>query len=220
MPLKFSFIFLGQSVLRYKASKDIVDEVNSIYETRKAKKTMFHMRDDLLGKIYNEYSLFSASQKDGAKDHNHNFLSNNILDFFKQTIKHYLEWNRIKEYTSRINSVWVNDMKAGEYNPAHVHLGDLYTGLSSVMFLKIPKSYGKEWTTSDFPLNGRLNFMSNCAGQFCKIAYIPQNIQPGDFFLFPYDVRHLVYPFRGKVRRRTLAMNVDVSYNSIASART
>ena len=219
MPLDFSFIFLGQSVLRYRASKKIVDEINLIYENRRARKKMFHMRNNLLGKIHNEHSLFNASEKDEAKGYKHNFLSKDILNFFKQTIEHYLEWNRIKDYTSRINSVWVNEMKAGEYNPIHIHLGDIHTGLSSVMFLKIPKSYGKEWARSDYPLNGQLDFISNCTGQFCKIEYAPQNLKEGDFFLFPYDVRHLVYPFRGKAKRRTLAMNVDITYNTILSAR-
>ena len=37
-----------------------------------------------------------------------------------------------------INSIWVNEMKAGEYNPIHIHQGKLYTGLSSVMIMKLP----------------------------------------------------------------------------------
>jgi len=45
------------------------------------------------------------------------------------------------------------------------------------------------------------------------------NLQEGDFILFPYDIRHLVYPFRGKGKRRTLSMNVDIKYNPFESAR-
>ena len=37
------------------------------------------------------------------------------------------------------NSVWVNQMFQHEYNPMHVHQGTLFTGLSSVMILKLPK---------------------------------------------------------------------------------
>ena len=39
------------------------------------------------------------------------------------------DWNRIEKYTMDINSVWVNEMKAGEYNPIHIHQGKLFTGL-------------------------------------------------------------------------------------------
>jgi hypothetical protein len=37
-------------------------------------------------------------------------------------------------------------MKAHEYNPVHVHQGNLFTGLSSVMILKLPNTYGVEYS--------------------------------------------------------------------------
>ena len=40
----------------------------------------------------------------------------------------------------------------------------------------------------------------------------------GDFYIFPYDMRHCVYPFnRTKEKRRTLVCNVDVEYNPVLS---
>ena len=36
--------------------------------------------------------------------------------------------------------------------------------------------------------------------------------------MFPYDVRHCVYPFNStKEKRRTLVCNVDVDYDPVAS---
>jgi hypothetical protein len=36
-------------------------------------------------------------------------------------------------------------------------------------------------------------------------------VEVGDFFIFPYDLQHVVYPFRkSKEFRRTLSANVDV----------
>ena len=52
---------------------------------------------------------------------------------------HYTDWNKIGPTQKSINSVWVNEMKAHEYNPVHIHQGKLYTGLSSVMVFKITK---------------------------------------------------------------------------------
>jgi hypothetical protein len=42
---------------------------------------------------------------------------------------HYLEWNKINQYQTHLNSIWINEMKANEYNPVHVHQGNLFTGL-------------------------------------------------------------------------------------------
>tara|TARA_E500000331_G_scaffold106332_1_gene103104 strand:- start:572 stop:727 length:156 start_codon:yes stop_codon:yes gene_type:complete len=40
----------------------------------------------------------------------------------------------------------------------------------------------------------------------------------GDFYVFPYDMRHCVYPFNStKEKRRTLVCNVDINYNPVAS---
>jgi len=37
-----------------------------------------------------------------------------------------------------------------------------------------------------------------------------------DFYIFPYDMRHCVYPFNGTTEtRRTLAANCDVQFDPI-----
>ena len=208
------FMFLGQSILRYKTPTNILNEINELYEKYIKKKKLPSWETHLIGKIKNEHSLFWNSKHE-TKHKRHNFLSENVLNFFKDRVKQYLEWNKIKDAQFKLNSIWVNEMKAGEYNPIHVHQGDLFTGLSSVMILKLPKSYGKEWSRKDRPTNGQLGFLSNGAGQFYKTDYGPNNLKPGDFFVFPYDIRHYVNPFQGKEKRRTLSMNADVLYDPI-----
>ena len=47
-----------------------------------------------------------------------------------------------------------------------------------------------------------------------NIDYQP-NIKERDFYIFPYDMRHCVYPFNGSGYRRTLAANMDVQYDPI-----
>ena len=114
------YVFLGQPILCCRAPKNIVDEINSTYEKFRVKKKAPHMKTRLIGKIQNEHSLFWNS-KDETRYKRHNFLSDNVLNFFKEKIIHYLKWNNIKQYQYKINSIWVNEMKAGEYNPIHVH---------------------------------------------------------------------------------------------------
>ena len=121
----------------------------------------------------------------------------------------------ILEYDLHLNSVWVNEMKEHEYNPVHIHRGSMFTGLSSVMILNLPNTYGVEYSAKDKPQNGALAIMGSSSGQFSKTDYTPA-LQTGNFFVFPYDMRHCVYPFNStNETRRTLAANCDVDYNPI-----
>ena len=67
-----------------------------------------------------------------------------------------------------LNSVWVNTMFEHEYNPVHVHQGSLFTGLSSVMILKLPQSFGVEYSSPDAPQNGRLQILGSSKWSVCK----------------------------------------------------
>ena len=108
-------------------------------------------------------------------------------------------------------------MRSNEYNPVHIHQGKLFTGLSSVMIMKLPTETGIEYSAPDKPMNGRLQIIGAANGQFSKTDYSP-NMKIGDFYVFPYDMRHCVYPFNGtKEKRRTLVCNVDVDYDPVSS---
>ena len=207
----FSVIFLGQSVLRYQVPLDIYNTINHIYETKYLQ--LKPANKQLVGKIEKEHSLFYSGE-DTEKMTRHNHLPQNILQWFHQKFNHYLKWNNIKEYEMHLNSVWINTMFQHEYNPIHIHQGTLFTGLSSVMILKLPPSFGVEYSSPHAPQNGRLQILGSTNGQFANVDYQP-NIQERDFYIFPYDMRHCVYPFNGPGYRRTLAANMDVQYNPI-----
>jgi len=210
--LDFDFVFLGQSVLKYQVPLDIFTSINKIYEQNY--NNLYPANKQLVGKIENEHSLF-YNGKDESKMKNHNKLPLNVTDYFVTIFKHYLNWNKIREYDLHINSIWVNEMKQNEYNPAHIHRGMLFTGLSSVMILRLPSTYGKEYSAGHIPQNGRLQILGAANGQFAKIDYQPpMNLR--DFYVFPYDMRHVVYPFNGtNETRRTLAANCDVQFDPI-----
>jgi len=208
----FNFVFLGQSVLKYKVPLDIFTSINEIYE--KNKKQLHKANKQLIGKIEDETSLFYDGENT-SKMNKHSILNSEIFNWFLDMFKHYLDFNNIKEYKMHLNSIWVNEMKEHEYNPIHIHQGSLYTGLSSVMILKVPKTFGEEYSSKDIPMNGRLQILGTANGHFAKTDYTPE-YKIGDFFIFPYDMRHCVYPFNGtKEKRRTLAANCDVNYNPI-----
>ena len=209
--LDFKFIFLGQSVLRYQVPLDVYNIINDIYVKRRNE--LYPANKQLVGKIKNEHSLFF----DGASNNKmqpHRYLPDNVMQWFWQKFQHYLNWNKINEYKMHLNSIWVNEMKEHEYNPVHIHQGTIYTGLSSVMILKLPEQTGIEYSAEDKPMNGTLQILGNSSGQFCNSDYGPK-LKERDFYVFPYDMRHCVYPFNGPGFRRTLSCNCDVDYDPV-----
>ena len=85
------------------------------------------------------------------------------------------------------------------------------------MILKLPKDMGPEIARPDQPMNGQLQILGSASGQFVTSDYSPQ-MKIGDFYVFPYDMRHVVYPFTNKKeKRRTLVCNCDVAYDPVAS---
>ena len=212
--LPFKFIWLGQTILKYQVPLNIFNTINGIYENNF--KNMPDAHKQLVGKIAKENSLFYGG-KANNKMHPHNLLSPYILKWFESVFRHYLTFNKIYEYKLAMQSIWVNEMKAGEYNPIHIHQGGIYTGLSSVMMLKLPKDMGSEYAREDVPMNGKLQIVGAANGQFVKSDYSP-NAEERDFYIFPYDMRHGVYPHTNpNAIRRTLAANMDVDYNPVST---
>ena len=210
----FKFVWLGQTILVYKVPLDIFNTLNGIYETNFV--NLPNATKQLVGKIKKEHSLYFDGIKND-KMHKHNLLPPYVLKWFESRFEHYLNFNKIYEFETNLNSIWINEMEKGEYNPVHIHQGTIYTGLSSVMILKLPKDMGPEYSRPDTPMNGKLQIMGSVSGQFVKSDYSPK-IEEGLFYVFPYDMRHCVYPHNNpNVIRRTLAANMDVAYNPVAT---
>ena len=69
----------------------------------------------MVGKIESEHS-YSMLEPDETKMKRHNLLFKNVTDYFMTVFRHYLGFNKIKEYDTHLNSIWVNEMKQHEYN--------------------------------------------------------------------------------------------------------
>ena len=100
--LNFNVVFLGQSVLKYQVPLDVYNILNHVYETRKHELPRANLQ--LIGKIVNEHSLFFDGPPNN-KMHPHNFLPQNVTQWFHKVMKHYLDWNSIKEYNMHLNSI-------------------------------------------------------------------------------------------------------------------
>ena len=72
-------------------------------------------------------------------------------------------------------------------------------------------TFGEEYARKENPANGLLEFNGNGGGMFsynqCKM-----HTKVGDLLIFPYDLRHGVYPFNSTTEcRRTLSYNCDLT---------
>lgn len=210
--MQSNIIPLGQYVMHTQVPVEIFNNINSIYETRF--KDLRPANKQLVGKIKNEHSLY-YSGVNSDKQTSHNFLSQYVLDWFLSVYTEYLNIKRIIPMEMKISSIWVNEMRDNEYNPVHIHQGSIFTGLSSVMILKLPSHYGEEYSAGNQPCNGKLQIIGNSNGQFASTDYQPE-LKAGDFYIFPYDMRHTVFPFNSTNQvRRTLAANCDIRYDQV-----
>ena len=210
--MQSNIIPLGQYIMHTQVPVEIFNNINSIYETRF--KDLRPANKQLVGKIKNEHSLY-YSGVNSDKQTSHNFLSQYVLDWFLSVYTEYLNIKRIIPMEMKISSIWVNEMRDNEYNPVHIHQGSIFTGLSSVMILKLPSHYGEEYSAGNQPCNGKLQIIGNSNGQFASTDYQPE-LKVGDFYIFPYDMRHTVFPFNSTNQvRRTLAANCDIRYDQV-----
>mgnify|MGYP003138491883 CR=1 FL=1 len=102
-------------------------------------------------------------------------------------------------------SLWCVSHWAGDFNPLHVHSGDL----SGVLYLKMPEGLKEEYEKEDHHAAvGDLQFISGTPQAFSRNNL---KVRPvvGDFYIFPAWLHHTAYPFRTKnEERRSLSFNL------------
>ena len=93
--IKFDFVFLGQSVLKYQVPLNIFTTINQIYEQNYHR--LAPANGQLVGKIESEHSLFYDGV-DQSKMKNHNMLPRDVTNYFLEMFKHYLAFNKIRGF--------------------------------------------------------------------------------------------------------------------------
>jgi len=196
---------LGQRVLKYKTPQALMDEFNKTFDNRKKLQLKNTNKNFYMGEIKNEFTLYDSHHDSEHTRCNH--LSPESYKWLMSVFKDYLDTVSLYKVGINLSFIWVNEMKSGEYNPVHYHTSSIsFIGLSSVMILKLPKNRGKEYSPGT---NGALEFISDSVGQFSKLTMKP-DLAVGDMYVFPYDLRHTVYPFNStNEKRRTLTANAD-----------
>ena len=188
-------MFLGNVIMKYELPKNMINDINSSYDEAKE---LPEWNNHLAGKIEEEKLV-------------NELMTEDMLSVFLSCFATYTQYIQKNQWIPTLSTVWINEMRAGEYNPSHYHTSaKTDVGLSSVLVLKRPSSYGKEICTPNDPCNGHLEF----TGGSQDVLGIPQfrvDAQVGEFYVFPYTMLHCVYPFYDTDEtRRTLSYNCDL----------
>lgn len=186
---------LGSFVIKYNLPMKMIDEINKAYDEAS---DLEKWNDRLAGKIAEENLV-------------NDLMTDKMKEIFLGCFQAYMKHIQKPYWVPTLNTVWINEMRANEYNPFHYHTSEeTDLGLSSVLVLKKPTTYGKEVTKPDDPCNGMLEFVGGQQDTL-SIDQLRVNAQPGEFFVFPYTMLHGVYPFNGtEETRRTLSYNCDL----------
>ena len=197
--VKIQVLTLGEIIVKFEMPQKFIDDINNIFDEKEA--TTVDWSTQLAGKIKKEKLV------------NH-LLRDEVKGTFLMCFQEYMKRSgSVLNQTHQLvlDNCWINDMYATEYNPCHFHASkNSLVGLSSVLFLKTPDSYGKEIVNPNNPSNGHLEFIGG-AQHALSMSQIRTSPKVGDFFIFPYTLVHGVYPFYDTDQvRRTLSYNCDI----------
>lgn len=187
MDLKYNFYYWGPFLYRVKISNK---EKNKILTFCKKNKK-FDYRLNLAGHIKQEYKLENKK----------------IFPILFPYINSYVlarqkEMSIFFEGDIKIDQVWVNYMKQGEFNPPHFHTADI----SCVLYLSIPKDIDDKNHVAQSPKPGSISFIygENLKNNTFTNSFFPEE---GDLYIFPSWLHHYVFPFKSKKERVSLSAN-------------
>ena len=196
-------IELGHRIFKTKVSDKLVEKINNKIDTQIEHEKTISAVSTLSGKIKSEYK---SNWIHGMDEENGKELINTVCYALDNSYKD----NAFNIAMIKKNEAWINDQRKNEYQIIHTHSGESTIGFTSILFLKVP-DFGPEYTNTVGPTNGKTEIIGNIAGQFIENTY---TVEPavGDFYVFPYDLRHIVYPFTSDGLRRSMSINYDVFF--------
>ena len=96
---------------------------------------------------------------------------------------------------------WIVLQKSGDYNPLHAHDGFL----TVITYIKVPASIGKinpdDRQDLNFNLDGWLTFVGS-------ETYLGIKPVEGEGYIFPSNLRHMVYPYTDNEDRISISWNL------------
>ena len=140
-----------------------------------------------------------------------------VLEYWNAYLQIYCNFHGLQQKDIHFSSqtLWVNHMKKGDYNPLHTHDGDL----TFVIYLDIPKEIheeqdkfvGKSAPPGSIEFKYKLDEYHNSftSWQWAKSSVFMRP-NTGDFYVFPAGLHHSVSPFKSDVTRISVSGNLTI----------
>jgi len=145
-------------------------------------------------------------------DETKNWFYQSIQPILQQYRHNHSLFHNISNENVELTAVdlWVNFMKAGDFNPVHYHGGDY----SFVLFLEIPEELKKEQQehrgTSMKPGELHLQYTQASKPRWATEG-VSINPKVGDMIIFPANLMHMVCPFKSTGTRISVSGNIFIS---------
>tara|TARA_R100001163_G_scaffold34118_1_gene26370 strand:- start:2370 stop:2960 length:591 start_codon:yes stop_codon:yes gene_type:complete len=193
--MKAENIIFGPILFRCQVEQDSVNKIKSLCNQDENNS----FAENLVGDFKSEYRI-DREKYQAILEPQFNFFRENYNNYFKANIGNI-----------KVVSSWVNYMKAGDFNPVHIHED---CDFSTVMFLEVPGDLVKEanedlkGTGSTTP-PGSINFFY---GEKLPHSSNGRVFLPfvGHLFIFPSWLEHAVYPFKSSGNRVSVASNLII----------
>ena len=137
-----------------------------------------------------------------------------LIDAIGQIVKQYISIPPAMDTISPafvgsmvIESMWAVSQWSGDFNPLHIHQGEL----SGVIYLRVPPSLKEEYAREDhYPCVGDIVWHCGQAATFSGPKH-QATPEVGAIYLFPSWLSHGVYPFRTQnEERRSVSFNLHL----------
>jgi len=189
-----------------KLSKKFVTDMNAFFEAEPD--SLMDYSDQLVGKVKQEL-YFTDAMRDLFLSEIKQFVGsyNNTATIRNSYGKHMLDVKN-NNYSVQFISGWLVRQFENDYNPLHLHTG---CRMSCVGYLKLPEGINDEWEEDykdHHPSHGHIQFVHGTASTYSATNFMVKP-QVGDFFLFPSELFHCVYPFKTKGERRSFSVNFN-----------
>ena len=189
MEIPYNFFYWGPLLFKIKVSPKDLKKFASLCSKKDSS-----AQETLVGVIEHEHYVNSTK---------YDKIIEPYLDSFRHCYQHWYGQLLTKKITTA--TTWVNFMKAGEFNPPHIHTR---CDFSSVLFTKIPSKL-KEENKAFKGKGGGPGAITFIYGEF-SVNNIHSHFffpEEGDFFMFPASLNHFVAPFLSKGERISMSAN-------------
>jgi len=192
--IKYSYFHWGPFLFHTEITQE---ECNIIIEEgKKCRRKSNDYRAKLAGHLSEEYKLENAERIAGW-----------LKNYFNAYATGYNKWRGEGSMKPNftLTSLWINYMKANEFNPPHDHGSDL----SFILYPDVPAELTQE--NKDFKGTmrgpGGVCWLYGEGNRQC-ISVVHRMPATRDLFIFPASLKHWVFPFKSNVERVSVSGNI------------